>query len=116
MEYTYDNSRTTLAIPPILRYEVRWGEQTSDEMAVAFLAIVLPSPNDAQELSARALMQYLETIFSQDVTLEDLPSEMSRNRGKADHGPSISSTKNKDGKLDGEERVALLQFLRNRRQ
>ena len=76
---------------------MRWGEQTSDEMAVVFLGIVLPAPEDVpvfqQEMAAefrkanalsgppanaptvqqQVVMQFLESLFKDGATLQDLP-------------------------------------------
>jgi len=115
MVYTYDNSENNPRNPAHPPVRVRWGEQTKDEMAVAFLGIVLPSPTDVQSFQQQISMQYLETIFSREVTLEDLPPEMTPQQRQSVITIFNLFDKNKDGKLDSEERVALLEFMRSRR-
>jgi hypothetical protein len=115
MEYTYDNSENNPRNPAHPPVRVRWGEQTKDEMAVAFLGIVLPSPTDVQSFQQQLSMQYLETIFSREVTLEDLPPEMTPQQRQSVITIFNLFDKNKDGKLDSEERAALLEFMRSRR-
>jgi len=115
MEYTYDNSENNPRNPAHPPVRVRWGEQTKDEMAVAFLAAVLPSPSDVQSFQQQLSAQYLETIFSGEVTLEDLPPEMTPQQRQTVTMIFNLFDKNKDGKLDREEVAALLEFVRSRR-
>jgi len=115
MEYTYDNSENNPRNPAHPPVRVRWGEQTKDEMAVAFLAVVLPSPDDVQSFQQQLSAQYLETIFSGEVTLEDLPPEMTPQQRQTVTMIFNLFDKNKDGKLDREEVAALLEFVRSRR-
>jgi hypothetical protein len=42
MEYVYDNSENNPRNPAHPPVRVKWGEQTTDEMAVAFLSVNLP--------------------------------------------------------------------------
>jgi hypothetical protein len=58
MEYTYDNSENNPRNPSHPPVRVRWGEQTTDEMALAFLTVVLPSQIDAQQFQREILAQY----------------------------------------------------------
>jgi mono/diheme cytochrome c family protein len=115
MEYTYDNSENNPRNPAHPPVRVTWGEQTKDEMAVAFLTVALPSPSDARAFQQELSATYLESIFSEDVTLDDLPREMTPQQRQSVTMVFNLFDKNKDGKLDAEERTALLQFLRNRR-
>jgi hypothetical protein len=115
MVYTYDNSENNPRNPAHPPVRVRWGEQTKDEMAVAFLGIILPPPTDVQSFQQQLSLQYLETIFSREVTLEDLPPEMTPQQRQSVITIFNLFDKNKDGKLDSEERAALLEFARGRR-
>ena len=47
MEYTYDNSDANPRNPSHPPVRVGWGEQTTDEMGLAFLTFALPTPADA---------------------------------------------------------------------
>jgi len=58
MEYTYDNSENNPRNPSHPPVRVRWGEQTTDEMALAFLTVVLPRQIDAQQFQREILAQY----------------------------------------------------------
>ena len=58
MEYTYDNSENNPRNPSHPPVRVRWGEQTTDEMALAFLTVVLPKQVDAQQFQREILAQY----------------------------------------------------------
>ncbi len=46
LDYTYDNSAANPRNPSNPPKRVTWGEQTTDEMALAFISVVLPSPAD----------------------------------------------------------------------
>jgi len=58
LEYTYDNSQNNPRNPSHPPVRVRWGEQTTDEMALAFLTVVLPKQVDAQQFQREILAQY----------------------------------------------------------
>jgi hypothetical protein len=58
MEYTYDNSENNPRNPAHPPVRVRWGEQTTDEMALAFLTVVLPSQTDVNQFQREILAQY----------------------------------------------------------
>ena len=47
MEYTYDNSEANPRNPAHPPVHVTYGEQTADEMGLAFLTFALPTPSDA---------------------------------------------------------------------
>jgi hypothetical protein len=48
LDFTYDNSSNNPRNPSNPPKRITWGEQTTDEMAIAFLSVVLPSPADVQ--------------------------------------------------------------------
>jgi hypothetical protein len=88
---------------------VQFGEQTTDEMAVAFFTVVLPSPDDVVPFRRDMRLAQLESMIeSGDMSaLNRLPGiggrgQMLMQRFDADH----------DGKLDDKERAALMEFLR----
>jgi len=58
MEYTYDNSENNPRNPSHPPVRVRWGEQTTDEMALAFLTVVLPTQTDVSQFQREILAQY----------------------------------------------------------
>jgi len=57
MVFTYDNSADNPRNPARPPARVRWGEQTSDEMAITFLQIVPASQSDLLRLVAAALVR-----------------------------------------------------------
>jgi len=115
MEYTYDNSDNNPRNPAHPPVRVRWGEQTTDEMALAFLTVVLPSRSDAQSFQQEIQAQYLESVFSAGLTLDDFPPELTPQQKQSLTLAFNLFDRNHDGKLDAEESAALIQFLRARR-
>ena len=55
LEYTYDNSANNVRNPAHPPVRVTYGEETTNEMALAFLSIALPTPADVLTFQ-RALM------------------------------------------------------------
>ncbi|MGH8337113.1 MAG: thioredoxin family protein, partial [Gammaproteobacteria bacterium] len=51
LEYTYDNSESNPRNPSHPPVRVTWGEQTTNEMALAFISVGLPTPADAAEFT-----------------------------------------------------------------
>ncbi|HLK64618.1 MAG TPA: hypothetical protein VKU19_14335 [Bryobacteraceae bacterium] len=111
MAYTFDNSEKNTRNPSNPPARVTFGEQTTDEMAVAFLTVLLPSPAEVasfqKEMRLSLLADFLEA------------GDINRLRGRI---PGVSPEraqqmlkmfdKNGDGKLDADERTALIDFLR----
>src|SRR5262249_34738617 len=116
MEYTYDNSQSNPRNPANPPVRVRWGEQTTDEMALAFLTVVVSSRFEAQVLQQEIQAQYVESIFVPGITLDDFPPELSAQQRNGLVLVFNLFDRNKDGKLDESECNALIQFLRSRRQ
>jgi hypothetical protein len=114
LEYTYDNSPNNPRNPSHPPVRVKWGEQTADEMAVAFLTVNIP-PAEVAGFQQDISTQYLEQILSQGATLEDLPPELSpQQRQSLTLAFGLFDT-NRDGRLDATESAAIIQFLRVRR-
>ena len=113
-EYSYDNSENNPRNPTHPPTRVRWGEQTTDEMAVAFLAVQMP-PAEIAGFQNEIVVQYLEQILAQGATLKDLPPELTaQQRQNLTLAFGIFHT-NRDGTLDSTESAAILQFLKQRR-
>jgi mono/diheme cytochrome c family protein len=114
LEYTYDNSENNPHNPAHPPVRIHWGEQTRDEMALVFLSIVLPSRADIPELQRDVRRQYVEQVLTQVETLQDLSDESL----SAEASQRITQVfkmfdKNGDGKLDADERAAMLKFVKS---
>ncbi|HTW63235.1 MAG TPA: hypothetical protein VME17_01410 [Bryobacteraceae bacterium] len=113
MVYTYDNSENNPHNPVNPPVRVHWGEQTKDEMALAFLTVVVPTVEDVRDLRRAIGLQYVDQFLSRVETLQDLPYEMISPNATARLTQVFKLfDKNGDGKLDDSERAAMLQFVK----
>lgn len=110
LQYTFDNSAENLRNPSNPPARVRFGEQTTDEMAVALFTVVLPSPADVAPFQRDMRLALIEDMLaSGDMTaLRSIPGI---NGGRGQQFLQ-QFDKNGDGKLDETERAALMEFLR----
>ncbi|HEY2844855.1 MAG TPA: hypothetical protein VGJ09_14435 [Bryobacteraceae bacterium] len=113
LEFSFDNSGKNPRNPAHPPVRVRWGEETKDEMALAFLVVVLPSPVDLPEFMSQVRAQYTEQFFGNLRTLDDLP----KNIFSADQVQMLTRAfkamdRNGDGVLDDSERETLLRLIR----
>ena len=111
LEYVYDNSAGNphnSSNPPV---RVRFGEQTKDEMALAFLGLVLPSPNDVQPFQRAVVLQYVEDFVRLTENVNDLPEEIPPAMAMRLRMGLALFDRNHDGKLDAEERENLLRVV-----
>jgi hypothetical protein len=111
MEYSYDNSTANPQNPSNPPKLVRWGEQTTDEMAVAFLGILLPTPQDVGPFQQSAMRQMLESILTGLENFDDLPPEIPPAAAARLKQALVLFDRNRNGKLDDAERDALKQLL-----
>jgi mono/diheme cytochrome c family protein len=112
MQYTFDNSEKNVRNPAHPPQRVRFGEQTNDEMAVAVLTLTLASPNDVISFRRDVRLQALQDILD---AAPDYASLRGRLPGfNAQSMPAIMERfdKNHDGKLDDEERAAIMEQIR----
>jgi mono/diheme cytochrome c family protein len=110
LEYTFDNSEKNPRNPSHPPVRVRWGEQTTDEMALAFLGIALPTPQEAQQFTREISIQYLEAFLYEGVSVNDLPPEIASQQRLVQALRFFD--RNGNGILDADERNALFGFLR----
>ena len=111
MEYSYDNSTANPQNPSNPPVAVRWGEQTTDEMALVFLGIVLPSPSDVPAFQSAVMRQLLESFVAGVESIDDLPPEVPPATAQRLRAMLRLFDRNGDGKLDDAERGALRQTL-----
>jgi mono/diheme cytochrome c family protein len=110
LQYTYDNSGKNPHNPSNPPIPVKYGEQTNDEMAVALLTLVLPSPADVAPFRRDTRLGIIEDIIA--------GNDYTGLRGRIP-GYNAARTdqlvkqydKNGDGKLDTEEGAALMEFI-----
>ena len=109
MHYTYDNSADNPRNPSSPPKHVRFGEQTTDEMAFLFLQVALPKPEDVPAFRRAMLLSRVEQFLDEggDSGLVGRQAAMLRQA-------IALFDRNHDGKLDANERAALLAFLRAR--
>jgi len=112
LRYTYDNSSANLRNPSNPPARVTFGEQTTDEMAVAFLTVVLPSPADVAPFQRDMRLAALEDLISFG-NLDRLRGRVPGMNGQRLAQLMQQFDKNGDGKLDADERAALMEFLRS---
>jgi len=111
LEYVYDNSADNPHNPSRPPVRVRFGEQTKDEMALAFLGLVLPSPEDVQPFQRAVVLQYVEDFVRLTENLDDLPPEIPQAMAMRLRMGLALFDRNHDGKLDAEERANLLKAV-----
>jgi hypothetical protein len=67
MEYTYDNSADNPHNPSDPPVRVTWGEQTHDEMALAFLRVLLPTPAAEADFQKAMRLEYTKAFLGRFV-------------------------------------------------
>lgn len=116
LEYVYDNSENNPHNPSHPPVPVTWGEETKNEMAVLFLGVVLPSPADVPVFRREMRTAYLESFLAEGNGIGDLPPGIPKAELEIFKRIFQTFDKNGDGKLDADERAALMQYLRGLRQ
>jgi hypothetical protein len=116
LEYVYDNSENNPHNPAHPPVPVTWGEETQNEMAVLFLSVALPSPADVPVFRREMRTAYLESFLAEGNGIDDLPPGIPK--GELEMLKRLLQTfdKNGDGKLDSDERAALMKYLHGLRQ
>lgn len=111
LAYSYDNSTANPQNPSDPPKAVRWGEQTTDEMAIAFLGILLPTAADVVPFEQSVQRQQLESIFTNLQSFDDLPSEIPPATVPRLKLAMALVDRDNNGKLDEEERAALMRLI-----
>ncbi len=112
--YTFDNSENNPHNPMHPPVRIHWGEETKDEMALVFLTVLLPTTDEARDLQRDVGRQYVEQFLSQVRTLDDLPYEMLSKEAVGRLTQVFKMfDKNADGRLDDDERTAMVTFVKN---
>jgi mono/diheme cytochrome c family protein len=116
LEYVYDNSENNPHNPSHPPVPVTFGEETKNEMAVLFLSVELPSPADVPAFRREMRTQYMESFLAEGNGIDDLPPGIPKGELEMLKRLFQSFDKNGDGKLDADERAALMQYLHGLRQ
>jgi hypothetical protein len=111
MEFSYDNSTANPQNPSNPPVPVRWGEQSTDEMAITFLSFVLPSPDDVQPFQRAMLREYLDMFIGEVENIGDLPPEVPPAISQGLQRAMQRFDVNGNGKLDPGEREALQRVM-----
>ena len=64
IEYTYDNSAGNPHNPANPPAEVTWGEETKNEMALVFLRVELPKPEDVPEFQREMRRELVKSVMA----------------------------------------------------
>ncbi len=107
MQYTYDNSANNAHNPSNPPKEVKFGEQTTNEMAFAFISLTLANPSDVAEFRRGTRAEFIASMLENGVDEEALGPQ----RAASLKMLLAAFDKNKNGKIDPDERDALVQFL-----
>jgi mono/diheme cytochrome c family protein len=107
MQYTYDNSAANPHNPSNPPREVKYGEETTNEMAFAFVSLALPKPEDVTEFRRGTRAEFIASMLENGVDAEALGPQ------RAGQLTMLLNAfdRNHNGKIDPEERDALVQFL-----
>ena len=108
LRYVYDNSEENPRNPSSPPKRVTFGEQTTDEMALLFLLVATPELEDVPKFYrafARGVVDRLVMDDAEPVALT--PGQIAGLRAARRHFDA-----NHNGKLEPEERAALLRFLK----
>ena len=111
LEYVYDNSENNRRNPSRPPVRVKWGEQSTDEMALAFLVFLLPTPAEAYAFGRQITIQYFEAFLYEGMSIDDLPFEIASPQRERLLQALRFFDRNGNGVLDPDERNALLKLF-----
>ena len=107
MHYVYDNSAANPHNPSNPPQRVTFGEQTTNEMALLFLQVVLPSPDQVKPFRRELILSRLDQFLSEGGQPMGMnPRTMERLRQAI---PLFDA--NHNGKLEPEERAAMMKAV-----
>jgi hypothetical protein len=108
LQYVYDNSAANRRNPSSPPQRVTFGEQTTDEMALLFLMVAVPRFEDTTAFYRSLSISILDQFFGDGIDPIALtPTQIEGLRKAMAHFGA-----NHNGKLEPEERTALLRFLK----
>jgi hypothetical protein len=110
MRYEYDNSNANPHNPSNPPKRVTFGEQTTDEMALLFLQVVLPRPEDVPQFRREFILGRISQFLSEGGS----PAGVSSGAMERMQAVIPRFDTNHNGTLEPEERAAMLQFLQGR--
>jgi mono/diheme cytochrome c family protein len=106
MRYVYDNSSANPHNPSNPPQRVTYGEQTTNEMALLFLQVVLPRPQDVPQFRREFIVNRVDQLLNGAEPAGIGPRMANRLRAAIARFDA-----NHDGTLEPEERAAMLEFL-----
>ncbi len=112
MQYTYDNSAANPHNPSNPPQEVKFGEQTTNEMGFAFVSLTLDSPDEVPMFRSGTRAEFIASMLENGVDEEALGPERSAQLKMLLN----AFDRNHNGKLDPDERPALVDFMMKRDQ
>lgn len=107
MEYIYDNSSANPHNPSNPPQEVKFGEQTTNEMAFAFVSLTLDSPSQVADFRRGTRAEFIASMIENGVDADALGPEAAGRLKMLFN----AFDKNHNGKIDADERPAMVQFL-----
>ncbi len=112
MQYVYDNSTANPHNPSDPPREVKYGEQTTNEMAFAFVSLTLDDPAKLPQFRRGARAELIASLLENGIDEEALGAQ------RAGQLKMLLGAfdKNHNGKIDADERDAMVDFLTNRSQ
>ena len=105
MTYTYDNSAGNPHNPSNPPREVKFGEETTNEMAFAFVSLTLASPEDVPAFRRATRAENIASMLENGV-----PQGLGPRAGGLEM-LLMAFDRNHNGKIDPEERPALVEYL-----
>jgi hypothetical protein len=110
MRYVYDNSAANPHNPSNPPKRVTFGEQTTNEMALLFLQVVLPRPEDAPGFRREFILSRLDQFLTEG----GQPAGIRRRTIERLRAATPHFDTNHNGTLDPDERAVMLRFLASR--